>query len=200
MRSFFFFLCLVASFSYMLITTVLRRTSTTTDKPLLGCFLAWPGMQPLLTAAPREEGGACVPAFASPEPAARTGQGRELPRRGGSGPASRGTRPRRLRRRSRPRPGRHLPPGDRRTAAGYPPIWSTSCSPPRVSKPSPARGRHRRRRPRTPRRRSGSRSRSRQPARDWCTSPTSVAFASACAPSVKWPTPTPPWAITSAIG
>ena len=50
---------------------MLRRTSTATDKPLLGCFLAWPTLPPLLRGEPGERGGAHVPAFASPEPAAR---------------------------------------------------------------------------------------------------------------------------------
>ena len=53
------------------IADVLRRTSTATDKPLLGCFLAWPSLPPLLRGEPGERGGAHVPAFASPEPAAR---------------------------------------------------------------------------------------------------------------------------------
>jgi acyl-CoA synthetase (NDP forming) len=52
------------------IADVLRRSSTATDKPLLGCFLAWPDLQPLLRGATGRE-GADVPAFASPEPAAR---------------------------------------------------------------------------------------------------------------------------------
>jgi acetyl coenzyme A synthetase (ADP forming)-like protein len=49
---------------------VLRHTSVATDKPVLGCFLAWPKLSPLL---PRKHGetGRDVPAFASPEPAAR---------------------------------------------------------------------------------------------------------------------------------
>jgi acetyl coenzyme A synthetase (ADP forming)-like protein len=51
------------------IADVLRRCSTT-GKPLLGCFLAWPGLPPLLRGEPGDRGGAHVPAFASPEPAA----------------------------------------------------------------------------------------------------------------------------------
>ena len=53
------------------IADVLLRRATATDKPLLGCFLAWPGLEPLLRGAQREQGSATVPAFASPEPAAR---------------------------------------------------------------------------------------------------------------------------------
>ena len=53
------------------IADVLRRSSTTTDKPLLGCFLAWPALPPLLRGEPGEQDGAHVPTFASPEPAAR---------------------------------------------------------------------------------------------------------------------------------
>jgi acetyl coenzyme A synthetase (ADP forming)-like protein len=53
------------------IADVLRRSSTATDKPLLGCFLAWPGLEPLLRGTHGERGSATVPAFASPEPAAR---------------------------------------------------------------------------------------------------------------------------------
>jgi acyl-CoA synthetase (NDP forming) len=52
------------------IADVLRRSSAATDKPLIGCFLAWPGLPPLLLGQPGEPGGD-VPAFASPEPAAR---------------------------------------------------------------------------------------------------------------------------------
>jgi acetyl coenzyme A synthetase (ADP forming)-like protein len=52
------------------IANMLRRTATATDKPLLGCFLAWPDLQPLLRGE-RETVGVDVPAFASPEPAAR---------------------------------------------------------------------------------------------------------------------------------
>jgi acetyl coenzyme A synthetase (ADP forming)-like protein len=47
---------------------VLGRVAADQDKPLLGCFLAAPEISPLL----REDGtGGHVPAFASPEPAAR---------------------------------------------------------------------------------------------------------------------------------
>jgi acetyl coenzyme A synthetase (ADP forming)-like protein len=54
-----------------LIADVLRRSAASTQKPVLGCFLAWPDLQPLLRGAGEEHGGANVPAFASPEPAAR---------------------------------------------------------------------------------------------------------------------------------
>jgi acetyl coenzyme A synthetase (ADP forming)-like protein len=53
------------------IAAVLRQCSTATDKPLIGCFLAWPDLQPLLRATGGEQAGADVPAFPSPEPAAR---------------------------------------------------------------------------------------------------------------------------------
>jgi acetyl coenzyme A synthetase (ADP forming)-like protein len=53
------------------IADVLRRSAAATDKPLVGCFLAWPGLSPLLRAEPGEPDAADVPAFASPEPAAR---------------------------------------------------------------------------------------------------------------------------------
>jgi acetyl coenzyme A synthetase (ADP forming)-like protein len=50
------------------VATVLGRVAADQDKPLLGCFLAAPEIPPLL----REDGaGTHVPAFASPEPAAR---------------------------------------------------------------------------------------------------------------------------------
>ena len=52
------------------IADVLRRCSAATDKPLLGCFLAWPGLSPLLRGKRGDGGGADVPAFSSPEPAA----------------------------------------------------------------------------------------------------------------------------------
>jgi acetyl coenzyme A synthetase (ADP forming)-like protein len=53
------------------VADVLRRISAGTDKPLLGCFLAWPDLEPLLRGAPGEQRSGDVPAFASPEPAAR---------------------------------------------------------------------------------------------------------------------------------
>jgi acetyl coenzyme A synthetase (ADP forming)-like protein len=53
------------------IADVLRRSSAARDKPLVGCFLAWPDLPALLRGQPGERGGAEVPAFASPEPAAR---------------------------------------------------------------------------------------------------------------------------------
>jgi acetyl coenzyme A synthetase (ADP forming)-like protein len=52
------------------IAQVLRRIAATTEKTLVGCFLAWPGFQSLLTG-DEEAGAKAVPAFASPEPAAR---------------------------------------------------------------------------------------------------------------------------------
>lgn len=52
------------------IAEVLCTSSAATNKPLLGCFLAWPGLPPLLRGAGREP-GSNVPAFSSPEPAAR---------------------------------------------------------------------------------------------------------------------------------
>ncbi len=51
--------------------SVLRRISTGTNKPLVGCFLAWPGLVPLLRREPGAQNEEDVPAFASPEPAAR---------------------------------------------------------------------------------------------------------------------------------
>ncbi len=54
-----------------LIADMLRRSAAATDKPLLGCFLAWPGLQPLLHGDPGQPRGVDVPAFSSPEPAAR---------------------------------------------------------------------------------------------------------------------------------
>jgi acetyl coenzyme A synthetase (ADP forming)-like protein len=53
------------------IADVLRRISAATDKTVLGCFLAWPGMSPLLRRERADQIGQDVPAFASPEPAAR---------------------------------------------------------------------------------------------------------------------------------
>jgi acetyl coenzyme A synthetase (ADP forming)-like protein len=53
------------------IAAMLRRSAAATDKPLLGCFLAWPDLQPLLHGEPGDATGVDVPAFASPEPAAR---------------------------------------------------------------------------------------------------------------------------------
>ncbi|MGH9248599.1 MAG: acetate--CoA ligase family protein, partial [Acidimicrobiales bacterium] len=74
------------------IADVLRRSSTATDKPLLGCFMAWPGLSPLLRREHGDQTGNDVPAFASPEPAARSC-----------------ARPRRLRRRPRLLRGRRVP-------------------------------------------------------------------------------------------
>ena len=51
------------------IAGVLRRVVAGATKPVVGSFLAWPGLQPLLRPEGPEE--AAVPAFASPEPAAR---------------------------------------------------------------------------------------------------------------------------------
>jgi len=53
------------------IAEVLCMGSAATHKPLLGCFLAWPGLPPLLRGAGSEPGSE-VPAFSSPEPAARS--------------------------------------------------------------------------------------------------------------------------------
>ena len=53
------------------IADVLRRRSAATDKPVLGCFLAWPSLAPLLRGRHGDRSGTDVPAFASPEPAAR---------------------------------------------------------------------------------------------------------------------------------
>jgi acetyl coenzyme A synthetase (ADP forming)-like protein len=52
------------------VAAMLRRRAANTDKPLVGCFLAWPALQPLLRGEPGQP-GADVPAFSSPEPAAR---------------------------------------------------------------------------------------------------------------------------------
>lgn len=54
-----------------LIADVIRRSAADVDKPLLGCFLAWPDLQPLLRADATQARAVNVPAFASPEPAAR---------------------------------------------------------------------------------------------------------------------------------
>ena len=51
------------------VAAVLRRVASGATKPLVGSFLAWPELQPVLAA--QEPGEAPVPAFASPEPAAR---------------------------------------------------------------------------------------------------------------------------------
>jgi acetyl coenzyme A synthetase (ADP forming)-like protein len=53
------------------IADVLRRRSAATDKPVLGCFLAWPHLAPLLRREHGDQVGGDVPAFASPEPAAQ---------------------------------------------------------------------------------------------------------------------------------
>lgn len=53
------------------IADVLRQSAAATDKPVLGCFLASPGLSPLLRRDHGDQAGADVPAFASPEPAAR---------------------------------------------------------------------------------------------------------------------------------
>jgi acetyl coenzyme A synthetase (ADP forming)-like protein len=44
------------------------EAGTGADKPIVGCFLAWPDLRPLLSSHPS---GRAVPAFSSPEPAAR---------------------------------------------------------------------------------------------------------------------------------
>jgi acyl-CoA synthetase (NDP forming) len=51
------------------ISTVLRRVAAGATKPIVGSFLAWPDLEPLLQPAGADQ--AAVPAFASPEPAAR---------------------------------------------------------------------------------------------------------------------------------
>ena len=48
---------------------MLRRVTAGSTKPIVGSFLAWPDLEPLLQPVGEEE--AAVPAFASPEPAAR---------------------------------------------------------------------------------------------------------------------------------
>jgi acetyl coenzyme A synthetase (ADP forming)-like protein len=53
------------------IADVLRRATGVTDKPVLGCFLAWPSLSPLLRREHGDQVGSDVPAFSSPEPAAR---------------------------------------------------------------------------------------------------------------------------------
>jgi acetyl coenzyme A synthetase (ADP forming)-like protein len=53
------------------IADVLRRCSSATAKPLLGCFLAWPDLPPLLRGKSGANDSTAVPAFGSPEPAAR---------------------------------------------------------------------------------------------------------------------------------
>ncbi|MGE0140523.1 MAG: GNAT family N-acetyltransferase [Ilumatobacteraceae bacterium] len=50
---------------------VLRHAAAATDKPVLGCFLAWPSLSPLLRRGQGDQIGRDVPAFASPELAAR---------------------------------------------------------------------------------------------------------------------------------
>ena len=50
------------------VAAVAGRVAATTNKPLLGCFLAAPDLAPLI---PGEEPPQAVPVFASPEPAAR---------------------------------------------------------------------------------------------------------------------------------
>ncbi|HET9443935.1 MAG TPA: GNAT family N-acetyltransferase [Acidimicrobiales bacterium] len=51
------------------VAAVLRRVAAGARKPLVGSFLAWPELSPLLRPAGPDE--AAVPAFSSPEPAAR---------------------------------------------------------------------------------------------------------------------------------
>lgn len=52
------------------VATVLRRVAAVATKPILGSFLAWPDLRPLLRPAAGDE--AAVPAFSSPEPAVRS--------------------------------------------------------------------------------------------------------------------------------
>lgn len=54
-----------------LIAEVLRHSAAATDKPMVGCFLAWPSLSPLLRREHGDETATGVPAFSSPEPAAR---------------------------------------------------------------------------------------------------------------------------------
>ena len=51
------------------IAAVLRRVAAGSTKPIVGSFLAWPDVQPLLK--PIAAGDVAVPAFSSPEPAVR---------------------------------------------------------------------------------------------------------------------------------
>jgi acetyl coenzyme A synthetase (ADP forming)-like protein len=51
------------------VAALLPRVASGAAKPVVGSFLAWPGMPPLLP--PAAPGEATVPAFSSPEPAAR---------------------------------------------------------------------------------------------------------------------------------
>ena len=132
------------------IADVLRRSSAATDKPLLGCFLAWPEPPTPAPWRTEERGGADVPAFASPEPAARALARAASYAAWRAAAARRGTRPGRLRRRPRPRPRRRVPPPLARTAAGCRPKTSTSSSPPPACAPSPAPRSPTPRRPRVP--------------------------------------------------
>ncbi|MFZ6003285.1 MAG: GNAT family N-acetyltransferase [Actinomycetota bacterium] len=54
------------------VAAAVRSVTATTTKPVLGCFLAWPELTPLLGGAGNDgEDQHGIPAFASPEPAAR---------------------------------------------------------------------------------------------------------------------------------
>ena len=182
------------------IADVLRRSAAATDKPLLGCFLAWPGLPPLLRGATENAGGADVPAFASPEPAARA-----------------------LARAASYATWRRRPPGAVPDLDGFDPDRARVARR-RVPRPL-ARGRlAARRRGRRAARRSGRahhrqrRGRQRRGGRacrgtagvprgaqssrpaNSCTRPTRAAFASVCAPRTRSRTPTGRWPITSANG
>jgi acetyl coenzyme A synthetase (ADP forming)-like protein len=51
------------------VALAIGRAAANSPKPIVGCFLAWPDLPPLLS--PGGPGQTAVPAFASPEPAAR---------------------------------------------------------------------------------------------------------------------------------
>jgi acyl-CoA synthetase (NDP forming) len=53
------------------VADTLRKFAVESAKPILGCFLAWPSLSPLLRREHGDQPGVDVPAFTSPEPAAR---------------------------------------------------------------------------------------------------------------------------------
>ena len=121
------------------IADVLRRSSAATDKPLLGCFLAWPEPP---AAAPRRTGRTRRRRRARLR-VTRAGRPRALARAASyasvaAAAARRGTRPGRLRPRSRRAPSSTRSSAARPRAAGCQRTRSTSCSPPRACPPSPA--------------------------------------------------------------
>ena len=162
------------------IADVLRRSvcrDGQADARLLPGLARPPAAAPSRT---RDQAGGDVPAFASPEPAARAlaraASYAELAARGRPArcPTSTASTPHRAQRCRRRVP---RPLARRRLAAGR--GRSTRCSPRSACPPSPATvGRHALSRPRVPPPSSGSRWRSRQPGLTWCTSPTSAACAS----------------------